>query len=346
MTGELTTEAVPATGRAIWFAAPRRVEIRTHDVRRPGPGEVLVAGRCSLISPGTEMLVYRGQVRPDQPLGVPTAEGSFAFPVKYGYQVVGRVLEVGPDVSVEPGQLVFVRHPHQTLFTAPELGGIVTPIPPEVDETSAMFANLVDVAVNCLFDVPVRFGDVVAVYGLGMVGLFCAQLAGRTSDVVIGIDPVPQRRALAERQGVPYAASPEDAPEAIRALSQGRGADVSIEASSTASGLQAAIQGTGQEGTIVVVAFYGTKRLDLVPGDAFHVRRQRIVSTNVVHVGSGLQPRWDRARRFAVAMRLTPSLGVESLITHRVPIEDAQSAYERIDAGAPDTYGVVLDLER
>ena len=199
-------------GRAVWFAAPRLAEVRSHEVRRPGPGEVLVKGLCSLISPGTEMLVYRGQVRADQRLGVPTAEGSFAFPIKYGYQVVGRVAESGPDAGVDPGQLVFVRHPHQSLFTVPVAGGIVTPLPNEVDETSAMFANLVDVAVNCLFDVPVRFGDVVAVQGLGMVGLFCAQLAARTSRTVVGVDPVASRRARAEGQGVPLTAGPDEAP--------------------------------------------------------------------------------------------------------------------------------------
>lgn len=342
--GGMTEHEVAGTGRAVWFTAPRRAGVRTHQVRSPGEGEVLVAGRCSLISPGTEMLVYRGEVRPDQPLGVPTAEGSFAFPVKYGYQVVGRVVEAGPGATVEPGQLVFVRHPHQSLFTVSEGGGIVTSVPSQIDETSAMFANLVDVAVNCLFDVPVRFGDVVAVYGLGMVGLFCAQLAARISSDVVGVDPIPQRRARASGQGVPYTASPDEAPEIIRELSAGRGADICIEASSTAAGLQAAILATGQEGTIAVVAFYGTKHLDIAPGDAFHVRRQRIISTNVVHVGSGLQPRWDRARRFAVAMRLTPSLNVGALITHRFPLDDAPAAYTLIDAGDPDTFGIVLDL--
>jgi 2-desacetyl-2-hydroxyethyl bacteriochlorophyllide A dehydrogenase len=331
-------------GRAVWFAAARRAEVRTHPVPKPGRGEVLVQGLCSLISPGTEMLVYRGQVRPDQRLGVPTAEGSFAFPIKYGYQVVGRVVESGPNAGAQPGQLVFVRHPHQSLFTVPEGGGVVTLVPPEVDETSAMFANLVDVAVNCLFDVPVRFGDVVAVQGLGMVGLFCSLLAARTSSAIVGVDPVPERRARAARQGLPLTASPEEAPALIRELSDGRGADICIEASGTAAGLQAAIDVTGQEGTIVVVAFYGTKHLDLVPGDAFHVRRQRIVSTNVVHIGSGLQPRWDRARRFDVSMRLTPSLKVDALITHRFSLDDAPAAYQLVDAGEPGTFGVVLDL--
>src|SRR5437667_11732516 len=94
---------VAGTGRAVWFTAPRTVEVRTHGVRRPGQGEVLVAGRCSLISPGTEMLVYRGQIRRDQPAGVPTVEGSFAFPVTYGYQVVARVVESAPETTVAPG---------------------------------------------------------------------------------------------------------------------------------------------------------------------------------------------------------------------------------------------------
>ena len=290
------------------------------------------------------MLVYRGQIRPDQPTGVTTVEGSFGFPIKYGYQVVGRVVEAGPGVTSRPGETVFARHPHQTLFTMPEGGGLVTPVPPEVDETSAAFANLLDTSLNCLFDVPVRFGDVVVVFGLGIVGLFCAQLAARISDAVIGVDPVGERRARAMAQGVPYTASAEDALELVRELSQGRLADICIEASGTSAGLQSAILATGQEGTIGVVAFYGTKSLEITPGDAFHVRRQRIVSSQVVQVGSGLQPRWDRARRFATAMRLAPSMDAGALVTHRLPLDEAPGAYALIDAGDPKSFGVVLDL--
>jgi threonine dehydrogenase-like Zn-dependent dehydrogenase len=143
---------------------------------------------------------------------------------------------------------------------------------------------------------------------------------------------------------VPHVAAPGDAPELLEELSEGRRADISIEASGTADGLQAAILATGQEGTIAVVAFYGTKRLEISPGDAFHVRRQRIVSSQVVQVGSGLQPRWDRPRRFATAMRLVPSMAVDGLITHRFPLEEAPAAYTLIDSGDPKTFGVLLDL--
>jgi 2-desacetyl-2-hydroxyethyl bacteriochlorophyllide A dehydrogenase len=330
-------------GKAVWFTASRTAEVREHQVRPPGPGEVTVAGTCSVISPGTEMLVYRGQVRPDQPTGVATVEGNFGFPIKYGYQVVGRVVEVGEGVELSKGTLVFARHPHQTFFTAPSGGGIVTVIPDDVDPLSASLANLLDTSMNCLFDVPVRFGDVVAVYGLGLVGLFCAQLASRTSSSVVGVDPVGFRRDLATSRGVPFTATLEEAPALIAELSEGRLADISFEASGTEQGLQAAILGTGMEGTIGVVAFYGQKHLDLVLSDAFHFRRQRVISSNVVNVSGELSHRWNRDRRFKVALRLTKDIDIPSLITHRFPIEKAADAYELVDRGDPGTLGVLLD---
>jgi 2-desacetyl-2-hydroxyethyl bacteriochlorophyllide A dehydrogenase len=331
------------SGKAVWFTAAQTVEVREHEVRPPGPGELTVAGTCSVISPGTEMLVYRGQVRPDQPTGVATVEGTFGFPIKYGYQVVGRVVEAGEGVELSPGALVFVRHPHQTIFTAPAGGGIFTPIPSDVDPLSASLANLLDTSMNALFDVPVRFGDVVAVYGLGLVGLFCAQLAARISSAVVGIDPVGFRRELAASRGVPYTSTPEEAPALIAELSEGRLADISFEASGTEAGLQAAILGTGMEGTIGVIAFYGKKHLDLVLSDAFHFRRQRMISSNVVNVSGELSHRWNRDRRFKVALGLTKEMDVPSLITHRFPIEKAADAYSLVDAGDPGTLGVLLD---
>ena len=59
---------------------------------------VRVRAALSAISHGTEMLVYRGQVPPELALDLPTLRGSFAFPIKYGYASVGRVVETGRDV--------------------------------------------------------------------------------------------------------------------------------------------------------------------------------------------------------------------------------------------------------
>jgi NADPH:quinone reductase-like Zn-dependent oxidoreductase len=54
------------------------------------------------------MLVYRGQVPADLALDLPTLAGSFAFPIKYGYALVGEVTACGAAVtSHQVGDNVF-----------------------------------------------------------------------------------------------------------------------------------------------------------------------------------------------------------------------------------------------
>ena len=52
-----------SAARAVWFTGPRQAELLDEEVRRPGPEEVLVRGVASLVSAGTEMIVYRGDTR-------------------------------------------------------------------------------------------------------------------------------------------------------------------------------------------------------------------------------------------------------------------------------------------
>ena len=54
--------------RRLLFVAPRRVEMAPVDVPEPGPGQLLVRTVRSGISPGTELLCYRGLLDPDLPL--------------------------------------------------------------------------------------------------------------------------------------------------------------------------------------------------------------------------------------------------------------------------------------
>jgi hypothetical protein len=43
------------TGRALYFSAPRSVEVRDTSVPDPGPGEVLVAAECSTVDRGPDL---------------------------------------------------------------------------------------------------------------------------------------------------------------------------------------------------------------------------------------------------------------------------------------------------
>ncbi len=333
---------VTSISRALWFTGPRQAELRAEPVGSPGEGEVLVSSIVSLISPGTEMLIYRGEATPEASLDLLMKKGRLDYPVKYAYQVVGRVDEAGPGARHAEGDLVFARHPHQDRFVVRDDPSLVLSIPAGLPPERAVFANLVDVAVNAVHDAPIRIGDAVVVYGVGIIGSVCAQLARATAGTVIVVDGLESRRALAREWGADAAVDPSEAPAAIRELTAGRGADVSIEASGTSAALQAAIEATGIEGTVVAVTFFGSQDVPLRLSPEFHLRRQRMVSTQLSSVGSGLQPRWSFARRMNVVLELLRTERVHVHAMHTFPFDQAPEAYRLLDAQANETLGVTL----
>lgn len=340
--GAVQTQSASYRGRALWFTSRQRVEIREELVPSPRGSQILVRAVVSLISAGTELLVYRGQLPAEDDLGLETCAGSFGFPVKYAYQVVGEVVEAGEAAGLRPGELVFCRHPHQSLFTLESSGFLVSAVPLDMSPERAVFVNLLEVALNATLDVPVRFGDVVVVYGQGVVGSFCAQLARRTAAKVVVVDPIEGRRRRALGLGADAAVAPEEAGEAIEELTEGRGADVCIEASGAPPALQAAIDVTGQEGTIVAVSFFGSRLVPLLLSPRFHYRRQRVVSSQVSSVGSGLQPRWSVERRNKAAFGLLRSEWLDTPVSHRIAFEQAAEAYLILDDATVEAMGVIL----
>lgn len=342
------------TGRGLWFTAPREIELRDEALRTPGQGEVLLEGLSSLISAGTEMNVYRGEIGSAAELVLPTSRGTFPFPMNYGYQVVARVSEVGPGVDFAVGDRVFAVHAHQDAFVMPVAATnqagvrreIVTRVPDDIASEQAAFVNLFAVALNGLLDAPVRVGDVVAVSGLGVVGSFAAHLARKTAGKLVLIDPLEQRRERASWIGGDAVVHPRDAAATVEELSRGRGADIVMEASGAPAALQAALEVTGDEGTVLVLSYYGTRPVPLVLSPEFHYKRQRIVSSMVAAVGSGLQPRWDRDRRTAVAFEELRQVDVDNLVSHRVPFDQAASAYRLVDESPAEVLGVLLEYIR
>ena len=175
-------------------------------------------GVASLVSAGTEMLVYRGDLPAEDELGLETCAGSFGFPVKYAYQIVGRVEAAGENTPFSPGDFVFCRHPHQERFTMRYVDWLIFKIPEVLTPERAIFANLLDVALNCNLDVPIRHGDVVVVYGQGVVGSMCAQLAHRTAGRIVVVDPAANRREFALTWGADAAVEPDGALDAVMEL--------------------------------------------------------------------------------------------------------------------------------
>lgn len=331
-------------GTSVWFSAPRRVELRSETLRPCGPEDVMVEVMASGISQGTETLMYRGEGPKNQAVTPRTCEGASmgSFPIKYGYASVGRVVEAGRTSGYQEGDVVFTRFPHQDRFVVDPDDEILYKLPEYPDPEIAIFGNLLEVATNAFLDVPVRFGEVVVVHGLGVVGLFCAQLAARNASIVIGIDRLESRRQKALQFGIHAVASPEEAHDVIMQQTAGRGADISIEVSGAPAALQSALDSTAFEGRVVVVSWYGEKTVPLVLSPSFHMKRLRMISSQVNVIGSPLLARWTPKRRMDLVWELLPTLHPQDMITHRFPLSEAQAAFDIFDDRDADPLAVVL----
>lgn len=328
------------TRQALYFTAPRQVELRPEPLAPPGPGEVLVETKLSAISPGTESLVYRGQVPRHLPLDESLADfgGRFEFPFKYGYALVGQVRELGAGVAATwRERWVFAFHPHESHFvTRPAQ---LIPLPAGLAPEEALFLPNVETAVNLVLDGAPLLGETVLVFGQGIVGLLTtALLAQFPLGQLITVDPIPQRRERSLALGADRSLTPA----ALTADLFPAGVDLSYELSGNPAALDQAIAQAGFAGRIIVGAWYGSKTVSLDLGSRFHRQRLQLISSQVSTLAPALQGRWDKARRLELAWQKLAACRPAHFITHRLPFAQAGQAYALLDQTPEQAIQVVL----
>jgi 2-desacetyl-2-hydroxyethyl bacteriochlorophyllide A dehydrogenase len=326
--------------RALWFEGPRSVAIRERELPEPGPDQVLVRTLFSGISPGTELLAYRGEIDETVVLDetLPALSGRFSYPFQYGYSCVGRIEE---GSGVPAGVLVFAFHPHQDRFV---IGAHDTIELGDLDARLATLFPLVETALQVSLEVALESAPVVVVAGLGVVGLLVAALVQRGGSRVIGSEPRPWRRELAASIGID-SVDPGDLDGWVADATDGRGVPLLVEASGNPTALADGLHVLGHEGTALVVSWYGTKPVPLPLGAEFHRRRLTIRSTQVSTIPARLASEWPRERRRRVALELMRELPLGAVATHEFPFAEAQAAYAQADEAIPGLLHAALCYE-
>jgi threonine dehydrogenase-like Zn-dependent dehydrogenase len=217
----------------------------------------------------------------------------------------------------------------------------------------------------------VQPGDTVVVTGLGPIGQMSARIARHLgAERVIAVDDVPERLAMAERNGIEVIdyGKVEDVPEAVREMTSGRGADgvveaVGMEAHGTpfqaaamkAAGLlpdplarkatetfgvdrmaalRTAFDAVRRAGTISIIGVYG--------GEADPFPMMELFDKGVtLRMGQAHVKRWVGDIMPLLTGDGDP-LGVDDLVTHRVPLEEAPGAYEMFKKKEDGCIKVVL----
>jgi threonine dehydrogenase-like Zn-dependent dehydrogenase len=167
-------------------------------------------------------------------------------------------------------------------------------------------------------------GDTVAVVGAGPVGFFAAQ-AARLHDPgrVAVLDLQPDRLEVVERMGfTPVNVKERNPQTAMAELTEGRGADVVIEAVGAVAAFETARDAVRSGGTVCIVGMYVSETIEFQLGVAW-TRALRFVFGGICPVHAW----WEEAMR-AVADRAIDPLPI---ISHTLPLTEAPKGYDLFD---------------
>ena len=296
-------------------------------------------------------------------------------PQSPGYSSAGTVVAVGEGVTdIQPGDRVACAGAgfavHAEVACIPRL--LVARIPPrpitvdsiagnEVPFDEAAFATLGAVALHGVRTSEAKLGDTVAVIGLGLLGQLTVQLLKAAGCRVLGMDIDSSRADLASQLGANTVASSAAAfRELCLEASCGAGVDCALITAETSSSDPVNLAGAVARDRAVVVAVgtvgmdiqrkaYYEKELDFRvsrsygPGryDTAYEQKGRDYPIGYV--------RWTETRNLEAFVQFLAEkkINVDALITHRFPIERAQSAYDLITGKSREPFlGVVLQYSK
>lgn len=350
-------------------------EVREVPAPNCGAGQVLIANQASLVSAGTERaliartqrsLLGKARERPDEVRRVlqkMREEGiletlrqvrtRLAQALALGYSSSGLVLEVGKDVRrFRPGDRVASNGPHAQVVAVPQ--NLVAPLPGGLAFDQGCYGVMGAIALQGIRLARVGIGDRVAVIGLGVIGQIAIQFLEAAGCTVLGTDPDPARRLVAQQAGAEaWARGGFEA--AIRERTHGHGADAVLITASTDDNepVELAAAVARKKARVVVVGAVG---MSLPRRDFYPKELELVVSCSygpgrydgAYEEGGQDYPyayvRWTEQRNIEAVLEqiARKRVDVGRLTTHTFAIEEAERAYRLLEARGEPSLGIVL----
>ncbi len=308
--------------KALVFETPDKPVV----VDRPMPGildtEVLVKTRTVGICHSDYELLAGRYIIP------------IAYPVTPGHEWCGEIVETGKAVkNFKAGDRVVgecvVRTPERLHHFGFSLDGAdreyfnVNPdwlhkLPDGVDD---MRGALIE-PFTCGFYAVLRSGgtnasETVVVSGGGTIGLVSAAAAIGMGAQVIAVDPIARRREVALKLGAAEAIDPADAAERIKHLTNGKGADLVIEASGHDASLAAAFDYAAQDGRLAMVGINIGRK---IPANIGQIQMKNLTVRGCI----GSPGVWPAAIRFLERT----GIDLSPIQTHKFQLADAVDAFK------------------
>lgn len=265
-------------------------------------------------------------------------------PVVLGHELTGVIEAVGRDVTAfAPGQRVVVAHhvpcgechycrhgnetmcaTHQTSnidpcgfaevirVPAPHVRATTLLLPDALTHEEGSFTEPLACVVRAVRRSAFQPGDLAVVYGLGTMGLLMAQTLQAGGARVVGVDLLPDRLAFAATFGIePLAADAPDHLDHLRALTDGRGADLALLTVGGAAAFAQALAGVRAGGMVHLFAATPGTFHDLDLNGVYH--RELTILATYSSTPADL--------RTALDLLASRRVRVNQFISHRLPLD-------------------------
>jgi len=209
-------------------------------------------------------------------------------------------------------------------FRVPYAQGNMAKIPEELsDEDVVLVTDIASTGIGGAESARIRIGDSVVIYAQGPIGLSAtagAKLMG--ASLVIGVDSIPARLEMAKKMGADVVINykEEDPVAVVKKLTEGRGADVAIEALGTHPTFENCLRSVRPGGTVSSIGVYSEKVEMPVEPFVYGIGDIKVVST--------LCPGGKERMRRLMEMVRTGRLNLKQLLTHHFALDNILEAYD------------------
>ncbi len=311
----------------------RKIEIVEEEVSC-NPQEMLIGNMYFSPSVGTEMVVYRQ---------------GHSGPLKTGEMGVGEVLEVGREVrGFKKGDWVIADD--CGLSSLCVVGQDVLHIKEGIDLEEASFLHQARVALTGVRRARIVLGDSVLVIGVGAIGNIAMQLSRLAgAEQVIAADLYEKRLEIAKSLGADEVidAGEEDIGTRTLELTEGRGADIVLEASGSPKAIQPAMKAAKMMARIVIMGFITKSVENLMLGGDFHAKHLELISARKTLQFPGdfnHSDHWTAEASYYYLLELMRKrkLKIKEMITHRFTLEETGEAFRLMDEHPEEILGIVI----
>ncbi len=329
------TETQPKAGGLV-FTGKQQVSFEHVEPGQPGPGQVRTRAICSLMSTGTENIVFNRLFEAGSHW-----DRWVKYPFHPGYSMIGAVEALGAGVTgLKVGDTVAIRYPHRShqILDAAECALV----PATLDPRLAAWFALGKITFMGARAAEYQIGDVVVIIGAGPIGQMSVRWAAALGcQRIIVVDQMESRLALARAGGATATIAKPigEAREAIIAANRGLEPRVVIDGTGNEQVFVHALKLVARKGTVVILGDTGTPSQQRLTSD--------VISRGVHIVGAhdGLNDEQWNDRTIAEYFFVLAASGrfpLAGMNKHSFAGADGAKAYELANTRRGETMGIVF----